>query len=1080
MTSQFTPSQMQSLRFMEYHECVCSYSGLLADHLRERPSCVENLRRQPQLDMVAPDNEAFIVKATVILRGCPAPTCPGGGHLEFPESCLLWWREIGWIIMGWKGPSENAETAAIKKKASMFRRNFLRRQPNRDQHSQQAENASTNLDSQRAEEDCCQICQHQGKLVHHLHQTIRCLKAYIQQYLPTRGHMYLGKNDLAVFDLGLLTQFCSNPACSGCLQEDGITRHLQDGCLKYYQDAGEKLFHWDGRISAEQLAKKLIWRKSYLKCYATGTYEESLAETLKIVCFRCNLRGPLMSANEHKMFVMHISHPPGGVHWLCFKCQKDDEGHSEMVLNIVEKITAMGTPGLHDDTMKKILVGNQNKNSQRVVLVPASIAADLEAANISDAELNPRNTTVLVPKDPEAMDQIGDEATERANLAKSSLESVAEFLGRRFFFGPVTECVSVLYRLKLAQIRLERLSMLRSLSSTSKGKIVSRDRRSAAVKDRNPHFAMTQQFCLTNTCNWTPGAQEKRSQESAARACVNGPVKIKIDMTVLKKVATDSPHLRDILSETLRISNPSSLLSLAPLVLNYVKAKVDLLVKHAISQSYQNWDLDLRFSGQEWTVKLIGFLYCKEFEDLNGKISCGEISRDEGNRRACAYQHLLPTTTTSTERLIELYSVSEQQAQVKSFFSSLHKSLKQFYFQEIVTLAEQHQNAGQSEPISLLTMYTPRKLNVSAAELTLRGRAVQLGETISKETDAVKAITEMIKVLKDEGLDVIEFHQDDLKRISDDLLQVMSLEQPNHKDLVRYHTLLWKAAGNGSWTMQRDPSESRMIPYIPALLRLSKMTMSAHITSSSDDHLLPGECLISEELKEVIKDQQTTENWQEISILEFVNSTLPSGRVPQATGQTNQTITQVITSKDRSWTWRAARDSDQETGETIFESAGTKHYVRTDGDVRKLYEGRPERVLRMPLGQLACEYRLLKPSDSGFEGTKNSIEEDSNVGPDSSDLVAGTYNVLAPMAMKLDNGKILKKRTEDKSVPLLLYSGKMSRHGSQLMWTPWQKLEDVTGQQDEMETAEQRRTRLQVFPLSDFPCSDDESDENDS
>ena len=42
------------------------------------------------------------------------------------------------------------------------------------------------------------------------------------------------------------------------------------------------------------------------------------------------------------------------------------------------------------------------------------------------------------------------------------------------------------------------------------------------------------------------------------------------------------------------------------------------------------------------------------------------------------------------------------------------------------------------------------------------------------------------------------------------------------------------------------------------------------------------------------------------------------------------------------------------------------------------------------------------------------------------------------------------------------------------------KLEDVTGQQDEMETAEQRRTRLQVFPLSDFPCSDDESDENDS
>ena len=102
----------------------------------------------------------------------------------------------------------------------------------------------------------------------------------------------------------------------------------------------------------------------------------------------------------------------------------------------------------------------------------------------------------------------------------------------------------------------------------------------AAVTERNPHFAATQNFCLTTTCNWSPAAQEKRSQESAARACVNGCWKIKTELTLLRKVATDSPHLRDILSGLRGLNGPTSLLSSAPLVLNYLKAKVDLLVKH--------------------------------------------------------------------------------------------------------------------------------------------------------------------------------------------------------------------------------------------------------------------------------------------------------------------------------------------------------------------------------------------------------------------------------------------------------------------------------------------------------------------
>ena len=392
-------------------------------------------------------------------------------------------------------------------------------------------------------------------------------------------------------------------------------------------------------------------------------------------------------------------------------------------------------------------------------------------------------------------------------------------------------------------------------------------------------------------------------------------------------------------------------------------------------------------------------------------------------------------------------------------------------------MAEKHQKTGQPEPISLMTMYTPSALTVTEAEFALRGRAVQLGNMFGEETSAVHAITEIMKVLRQEGIGNVEFQQDHLKRISDELLLTVSPAQDNHEDLVSYHTLLWKTGGDGIWTMERSPSDREVVPYIPALLGASRMAMSAKI-SFQGDQLLPKEFLISEELKAVLKDQKTADNWQEISFLEFINSTLPSSKVPQAIGPTSQAITQVITTKDRKLTWRAAQDSDNETGEVIFESEGGRLYVRTDGDVRKLYEGRPEGMRAMSLGQFACEYRLLKPSDIGFENAKNSIDEETNLGPNSSDLVAGTNNTFAPKAMRLANDKIMKRRMEDKTVPHLLFSGMMSRHGSQLMWTPWQNLEDVTGQQDELETVEQQRTRLQIFPLSNFQHIE-ESDEDD-
>ena len=73
----------------------------------------------------------------------------------------------------------------------------------------------------------------------------------------------------------------------------------------------------------------------------------------------------------------------------------------------------------------------------------------------------------------------------------------------------------------------------------------------------------------------------------------------------------------------------------------------------------------------------------------------------------------------------------------------------------------------------------------------------------------------------------------------------------------------------------------------------------------------------------------------------------------------------------------------------------------------------------------------------------------------------------------------MKRRLNGLAVPNQLYSGSSSKHGNQMMWTPWRLLEEVTGVQEEEETEVQKRVRLEVFPLSVFPQAGGDSDESD-
>ena len=168
-------------------------------------------------------------------------------------------------------------------------------------------------------------------------------------------------------------------------------------------------------------------------------------------------------------------------------------------------------------------------------------------------------------------------------------------------------------------------------------------------------------------------------------------------------------------------------------------------------------------------------------------------------------------------------------------------------------------------------------------------------------------------------------------------------------------------------------------------------------------------------------------------------------------------------------------DSDNHNGEAVFKTTNNNLYVRTAGDIRVLFENLPDSMSRMVLGELASRYRLLWPSDRGYEKAKNSINEDTSIGHETDELVAGTCDIVAPETMMLKNGKLMKRRQGQHAVPDLLFSGCSSKHGNQLMWDRWQRLEDVKGEQDEEETENQKRVRLQIFPFSLFPVVKEDS-----
>ena len=364
-----------------------------------------------------------------------------------------------------------------------------------------------------------------------------------------------------------------------------------------------------------------------------------------------------------------------------------------------------------------------------------------------------------------------------------------------------------------------------------------------------------------------------------------------------------------------------------------------------------------------------------------------------------------------------------------------------------------------------------------------------MSEGFPGNQDCEEAIVQIVKTLAEEGFYCkYESVDEEMGRIVANQVRSDEMSEKRIRLIIIYHFLIWKTAGDEKWTVPRYPGACNIRPYLPKLLQITQNTVVAETNLRQEPLPEDIEDLKEEVVRAIItkaKSGLLAENdpddhseprfipelWREVNLLEFINGSLPDG--DKIVALRSQPICQVVTSKERKLTWKEAKDSDNVNGEEVFEVQGDdetdeekKKYVRVKQDVRTLYEMRPDGVGDMKLGQFASEYRRIQRGGNGLQSAKDKINPTTGMGPNSTDIVAGTRNQMAPQCMQLKNEDIMVKRVGEKAVLHLLYSGRAGKHGNQLLWSCWRHLEEVSGVQEEEETAEQRNVRLQIFPTS--------------
>ena len=900
--------------------------------------------------------------------------------------------------------------------------------------------------------------QYEGRLAAHLFQSQVCLQAMRRDYLGAGSGLHNPRK--MIMDLSLLVRFCPNPECMNTTLGEGPIQHLQGSCGQYIVSEAVAVYNWDN--DCDRIEGKLRRRAGHLKDVSRRvqfigptSYQQELSKVLQITCSMCFIQGQEEGSKDHNMVVCVGSFPPM---WQCQSCFESQGERQDILGQVLREQHRLGGTK-HNDVMRPVRICDGENN--RIVFMPPSLAPEL-AVEENLPLLDPKKTTVIVPQNPDALDLFDEETMDDALKEKKNLKWVTEFSSSRIFFSPaIAQTLTLMLRKKLAEIKEGRLRMFGGMKSTQKGTVVSRNPNEAQIKERKPHYDATKSNCLTSSCPWSVGHLQQRAEESAAISSANGQLKTRVRLGVVRNLAEGSLELEQVMMHLAKYhfnGRIFPLISTGPIVLQFAKAKTDLLIKHIISQLYSNWDLHVDFKRDEWSVDLMGLLYSAEYDEINKKIAKDGATMQEVVQAVLRQSQVRPIVSLDKQWIADHCGIREDEAQ------------------DIAVLARAHQADGPPQPLSMVLIFRGEDVLVSAQQMVHRKRVIELSQQYGPEVACEDAIVEIMRTLLVEGL-YIDFNnvEEEIKQVIEEQIPSADRSEVRTRLIIVYHTFICQTNTTKRWTLPRNPGECTVEAYLPRILQVCKMKVIAETEVYGGGIQFRDTYLEND----VSKHITNPDAWKEISILEFVNSQLPED--VRLVGPRSQRLVQVITTKGDKVSWREAQDHDIQGGEDIFvnqdEEDEDKRYVRSKSDVRRLYEARPDKMRGMCLGQFAAEYREIQAGGNGLEAAKSKIDTQTDVGPDSDGRVIGEGNLAAPQCMKLSNGTVMLRRTGQPAVLHLLYSGALGRFGHQLLWEPWQYLEDVRGNHGDDETFQQRNIRLAVYPKSVYPTSlnDDES-----
>ena len=174
-----------------------------------------------------------------------------------------------------------------------------------------------------------------------------------------------------------------------------------------------------------------------------------------------------------------------------------------------------------------------------------------------------------------------------------------------------------------------------------------------------------------------------------------------------------------------------------------------------------------------------------------------------------------------------------------------------------------------------------------------------------------------------------------------------------------------------------------------------------------------------------------------------------------------------IFTDSRQFNFTETTERDEEVDD-VFTNAKNETFVISNGDFRKLYMMRPPAMISMTLAQFVVQYYKKKAK------AKAVIDPMSRLGEASTDPVVGS-DEMAPKAMQLNNMIIMKRRTRDLPVPLLMFTNVLDNFGEQVLFQPWVALEELTNVRTDEEGRERRKRQLELFPMAVFKREEDAS-----